>query len=125
MQPIEKFTGGSHLFDIDRNLQVCARTPEPGPPQRIDGLSLGVITMHHNAPHGGEIHPDGDELLYVISGKLRLCAESDPDHPIVLTDGDACIVRQGEWHRVDVLAVTQLIYLTPGPNGDHRPLPPS
>lgn len=123
MKPIEKLGGGSHQFDIDRDNKVSVRTPQPGPPQRIDGYSMGIITMSENAPHGGELHPDGDEILYVISGKLRVRAESDPDHPVELIDGDACLVRQGEWHQVDVLEVTQLMYLTPGPNGDHRPLP--
>ena len=52
---------------------------------------------------------DGDEILYVISGK-------------VLGTGQACIVPKGEWHRVDVLETTQLLYITPGPNGDHRSL---
>jgi hypothetical protein len=31
-------------------------------------------------------------------------------------------VPKGEWHRVHVLEKTQLIHITPGPNGDHRPL---
>lgn len=121
MDPLQKLTGGSYLFDLDRDLGVSARSPKPGPPQRIDGFSLGIITMHEDAPHGGEVHPDGDEILYVIAGTLRVRAESDPDHPVTLGTGEACIVRQGEWHKVDVLEPTQLIYLTPGPNGDHRP----
>ena len=27
--------------------------------------------MEHSAPHEGEVHPDGDEILYVISGKVK------------------------------------------------------
>ena len=75
--------------------------------------------MEHSAPHGGEIHPDGDELLYVISGHLRVKGDTSP--ALELKSGDACVVKKGEWHRVDVLEKTQLIYMTPGPNGDHRP----
>ena len=36
--------------------------------------------------------------------------------------GEACIVPRGEWHLVKVLEPTQLVHITPGPNGDHRPL---
>jgi hypothetical protein len=39
-----------------------------------------------------------------------------------LGPGQGCIVRKGEWHQVDILEKTQLLHLTPGPNGDHRPL---
>jgi len=85
-------------------------------------MTIGIVTMSHDAPHGGEVHPDGDEILYVISGRLRVTGESEPKAPIEMGPGDACIVRRGEWHRVNVLEKTQLIHITPGPNGDHRPL---
>lgn len=84
---------------------------------------MGVVTMEHNPPHGGEVHPDGDEILYVISGKVRVTGDSAPDEAIELGPGSACIVKKGEWHQVTVLEKTQLLHITPGPGGDHRPLP--
>ena len=85
-------------------------------------MTLEILTMTHDAPHRGEVHPDGDEVLVVISGKLRVTGESEPDAPIELGPGDACIVPKGEWHRVHVLEKTQFIHVTPGPHGEHRPL---
>ena len=85
-------------------------------------MTIGIVTMVRDAPHGGEVHPDGDEILYVGSGRLRVTGESEPSAAIELGAGEACIVRKGEWHRVRVLEKTQLIHITPGPNGDHRPL---
>lgn len=41
-------------------------------------MTLGIVTMNQNAPHGGEVHPDGDELIYVISGKLPVVGDSVP-----------------------------------------------
>ena len=108
-------------FEIGRNLSVSARERSPGPPERIDGMTVGILTMDHDAPHGGEVHPDGDEILYVISGRLRVTGDSAPDDPMELGPGAACIVRKGEWHKVDVPEKTQLLHITPGPNGDHRP----
>ena len=98
------------------------RKSSPGPPERIDGMTVGIVTMTEDAPHGGEVHPDGDEFLYIVSGRVRITVESDPDAELVLGPGGACIVPKGEWHKVSVLEKTQLIYITPGPNGDHRPL---
>ena len=108
-------------FDIHRDLSVSTRTRKPGPPERIDGMTMGIIAMEHDAPHGGEVHPDGDEILYVISGRLRVTGDSAPE-ALELGPGDACIVKKGEWHKVSVLEKTRFIHVTPGPNGDHRPL---
>ena len=52
--------------------------------------------MTGDAPHGGEVHPDGDEILYVITEKLRVIGESDPNAITELGTGDACILRKGE-----------------------------
>ncbi|MEM7018724.1 MAG: cupin domain-containing protein [Pseudomonadota bacterium] len=111
-----------HSFAIHRDLSVSTPEHQPGPPVRIDGMSVGIITMTHDAPHNGEMHPDGDEILYVISGALRVIGDSAPDSPLELRAGDACIIKQGEWHKVHVLDKTQMLHITAGPNGDHRPL---
>jgi len=111
-----------YSLDVHRDLSVSTRANKPGPPERIDGLTVGIVTMTRDAPHGGEVHPDGDEILYVISGRVRVKGESDPNAALDLGPGEACIVHRGEWHRVSVLEPTQLVHITPGPNGDHRPL---
>jgi quercetin dioxygenase-like cupin family protein len=109
-------------LDLHRDLSVSLRARKPGPPERIDGATIGFVSVTGDAPHGGEVHPDGDEILYVISGKLRVIGESDPNAAIELGTGDACIVRKGEWHRVIMIEPAQLIHITPGPRGDYRPL---
>ena len=111
----------THSFDINADLSVVGRERRGGPPVRIDGMTVGIVTMDRDAPHGGEMHPDGDEILYVISGSLRVIAESAAAQPLELTSGGACIVKKGEWHKVQVLETTQLMHITPGPNGDYRP----
>jgi quercetin dioxygenase-like cupin family protein len=112
----------SHVLDIHRDLSVTPRKQPPGPPDRIDGVTVGIVDVTRDAPHGGEVHPDGDEILYVVSGRLRVTGDSAPDAPLELGPGDACIVPKGEWHRVTLLEPARLIHITPGPRGDHRPL---
>ena len=109
-------------FRIGRDLSVSTAETKPGPPERIDGMTAGIVTMERDPPHGGEVHPDGDEILYVISGAVRVTSDSNPGESLQLGPGDACIVEKGEWHKVHVLEKTQLLHITPGPNGDHRPL---
>ena len=122
MSRVTRVDPSRYSFELNRDLSVSTREREPGPPKRIDGMTIGVVTMEHDAPHGGEVHPDGDEILYVISGRLRITGDSAPGEPLDLGPGEACIVRKGEWHNVSVLEKTQLVHITPGPNGDHRPL---
>ena len=86
-------------------------------------MTLGIQMLEHDAPHGGEVHPDGDELLYVVSGRLEVTLESEPTAPVQLGPGEVCVVPRGEWHLVHVIAPGVLVNLTPGPRGDHRPLP--
>lgn len=120
MATVERVNVDSQVLDIWRDLSVSARQRKSGPPQRIDGFTFGVATIAPGeSPHNGEMHPDGDEILYVVSGALRLTCDSS-DEPIDLPAGEACIVRKGEWHMLDCLEETTLIHITPGPNGEAR-----
>lgn len=103
--------------------------PEPGGPVRIDGFSVGAPLMTSNAPHRGEMHPDGDELLYLVSGRIDVIIEDGGDEETVgaervesLRPGQAILVPKGVWHRVDVRVPSRLVHITPGPGGRHRPL---
>ena len=93
---------------------------DPGIP--VDGYTVGVAAMTENAPHAGEMHPDGDEVLYLISGSVRVTLESDPVEQIDMTPGDGMIVPKGVWHTVDIIEPSQIVYITPGPNNQFRPL---
>ena len=121
MKKVTPVDTSTFSFLIGRDLSVTAIERQDGPPVRMDGMTVGIITMEEDAPHGGEVHPDGDEILYVISGALSITSDSNPGESLNLGPGDACIVAKDEWHRVHVLEKTQLLHMTPGPNGDHRP----
>ncbi|MDA0789343.1 MAG: cupin domain-containing protein [Proteobacteria bacterium] len=109
-------------LDIHRNLSIEPRQRKPGPPERIDGMTVGIFTLTEDAPHNGEMHPDGDEMLHVISGKVRVSCDSSPGEDLILGPGDTCIVPKGEWHKVSVIEASRFIHITPGPNGEHRPV---
>ena len=100
---------------------VPPHRPNSGPPVRANGMTVGIIDMHNDAPHNGEMHPDGDELLHVISGKIEVSCEGDPA-VLTLGPGESCIVPKGEWHNVHIVEPAKLLHITPGPGGEHRPL---
>ncbi len=100
----------------------------PGPPRRIDGYSIGVIpNIDEPGPHGGEVHPDGDEFLYVVSGTMELILDDGDEKAVgiqtkvFLRSGDAYVVPRGVWHRLEPVEPSYLVHVTPGPNGGHRP----
>jgi quercetin dioxygenase-like cupin family protein len=97
----------AHVAHVGRDRSIAIAPAPPGPPQRIDGYSLGAVTVPKGpGPHGGEVHPDGDETT------------------VVLRAGDACVVPREVWHRLVAVEPSMLVHVTPGPNGGHRPLPP-
>jgi mannose-6-phosphate isomerase-like protein (cupin superfamily) len=105
----------------DRRARLVEQTG--GPPQRIDELTVGAPELTGDAPHDGEMHPDGDELLYLISGAVTLILElADGDRLVDLGAGDAVVVPKGVWHKITMREPGRLIHITPGPNGDARPL---
>lgn len=108
------------VLDIFPDMSVAARVRKPGPPQRIEGMTVGIVTVEGDGPHGGERHPDGDEILYVIDGELILHADAMGD-VVRVPAGSACIVRKGEWHKVTAEVPTRMVHITPGPSGDARP----
>jgi mannose-6-phosphate isomerase-like protein (cupin superfamily) len=122
MGKITRVDSARFSIAISRDLCMSLVEHRPGRPALCDGLMVGIVDMVRDPPHGGELHLDGDELIYIISGKGSVVGESAPDEPCELGPGDACIVSKDEWHRVRLLEPTRLLHITSGPRGDHRPL---
>ena len=73
MTAIQALDASTTALDIWPDLTVTTRRREPGPPKRIAGMTMGLITiLPGQSPHDGEMHPDGDEILCVVSGTLSL-----------------------------------------------------
>ena len=117
-----KFDPTTHAIGLSRNLEALAVEERPDPPVPVDGVTIGVARMSENAPHGGEMHPDGDEILYLVSGRAKVVFLDNPEPDIEMRAGDGLVVPRGIWHRVDILEPCHLVYVTPGPNNEFRPL---
>jgi len=97
----------------------------PGPPPRVDGHLLALTSLERSPPHLGERHPDGDELIYLLSGKVTVVIEGPGgDWRHALRPGDALIVARGLWHRIEVARPARLVHLTPGPSAEHCSVSP-
>jgi len=125
IEPGRKIDLGREVVGLgaaDRRARLVEQQPGR-PPQRIDGYTVGAPDLVGDAPHDGEVHPDGDEVLFLISGRATLSLELPAgERRIELGPGDAAVVPRGIWHRITVREPGRLVHITPGPNGDARPL---
>jgi hypothetical protein len=79
--------------------------------ERIDGMTVGIQTVTKDAPYDGEVHPDGDEILYVISAQ-------DPAHRV---DGEGHLPRgdEGESHSLSFAKNVAAAFKMPRSTTDH------
>ena len=84
------------------------------------GFTFTPVSMAGDAPHGGEMHPDGDEILYVVAGRIAVTLELDEVQTIEVGPGQGLIVPRGVWHKVHVLAPAEMVTLSPGPKLEFR-----
>lgn len=110
-------------FDNDLTAIPCANEHELSEP--IEGMTFGVAIMSEDAPHRGERHLGGDEVLYLIDGRARLVFTDDPEPDVELRSGDVVVVSKGLWHRVEILDPCHFVYLTPGHSNEVRPIAPT
>jgi hypothetical protein len=77
IDPGRRLDLAAEVVGIDRADQRARIVEQPPrrPPVRIDGYSVGAPTLTGDAPHDGEMHPDGDELLYMVSGAVTVRLE--------------------------------------------------
>ncbi len=120
-RPIQ-FDPSIYTIGLSRDLAASKVPERPDPPIPFEGITFGVATMSENSPHNGEMHSDGDEVLYLISGRVKVVFLDSSEDDVDVRPGDGLVVPKGMWHRVDIIEPSQIVYLTPGPNNEFRPL---
>lgn len=92
-----------------------------------DGWLVGAYAMDDDMTHE-EMHPEGDELHFVVSGRFDLVLAPD-DEPggtasvIPMAPGTSASVPRGAWHRFVVHEPTLGLAITAGRATVHRPIP--
>jgi mannose-6-phosphate isomerase-like protein (cupin superfamily) len=97
-------------------------------PVRLDGRLVGRLSVDTPGQRDEwEMHPDQDEMLYLLDGAITVILRSEPETEggeeiLHLHAGEACIVPQGMWHRQIVVLPGTMLFLTP--ETLHRPYVP-
>lgn len=91
--------------------------------RKLDGWLVGAYRFTGNSPHA-EVHPEGDEILVLLSGRMDVFLERDGGRDVVsLAPGQACFVPRGTWHWQVAHEESTLLGLTCGRGSQHKPVP--
>jgi mannose-6-phosphate isomerase-like protein (cupin superfamily) len=89
---------------------------------RVVGALHGVKRADFH-PDEWEMHPAGDELLYLLSGALDvILQEPRAERRVVLRAGEGFIVPRGLWHRLVMHRPSDLLFCTPPHGTQHKPV---
>lgn len=83
-----------------------------------------LISCHTFSTDWGswEVHPNGDEVVILLSGEVTFVLQSaGGDVPVHLDrQGQYVVVPQGVWHTARTEIETKLLFITPGEGTQHR-----
>lgn len=116
---IETGNPAEELFHLKRNGKISRRSFSIIEMQRAGeegGLLLATTTANTpddlHADHW-EVHPQGDELILVLEGEVRLVLEGPDENGTTIRAGNAAIVPQARWHRFKWMGPVTLLFVTP------------
>jgi len=87
--------------------------------QNYDGFKNHVLVSSHSFDSDWgtwEIHPAGDEVIYLLQGDVEFVLKEGAGNRSVRlsTPGTFAIVPKNTWHTAKVHAPTKMLFLTPG-----------
>lgn len=88
------------------------------------GWLVAEFTFGADWPHW-EMHPEGDEYVYLLSGRLDLVLRRQHgDELLAMQPGRAFLVPRGVWHTARVHEASRMLHITMGAGTQHDEDPP-
>ncbi|MBI4852108.1 MAG: cupin [Acidobacteria bacterium] len=71
-----------------------------------------------------EIHPEGDEIVYLLSGRAEILLEKENVIETLEVNKPSLyiIIPKNTWHTAKIHTPTTMIFITPGQNTQNRPI---
>jgi quercetin dioxygenase-like cupin family protein len=91
---------------------------------RSDGVEGRLVTIHSFSEPWTmwEQHPNGDEVVVCLAGRITLHQEIDGQvRTVTLEPYQAIVNPPGAWHTADVDAEATALFITAGVGTTHRP----
>jgi mannose-6-phosphate isomerase-like protein (cupin superfamily) len=112
---------GGEAFGKD----LAAGSPVTPDAKRVAAGSGWLIAAREimEDPDHWEMHPEGEEILFVRNGEMHVILDEQGVEKLVeLIAGMACIVPRNVWHRIRVVTPGDLVAITWGKGTEQRPL---
>jgi len=94
-----------------------------GIPREISDADARMASLFHVDKDWSnwEVHPAGEELVYVLAGEIDMVFEFDGGSRTVrLKERMGVLVPRGVWHTSNVVVPAQVLHITPGTGTRHR-----
>ena len=86
------------------------------------GRLLTVLTMNADWTNW-EMHPAGDELLFMIEGSATFLLDiPDGRREVALNAGRLLVIPKGVWHTARMIGPARLLAITTGHGTQHKPM---
>jgi len=110
--------GAARTFSADAFWQL----PEGGSDQHGQGWLISEYEFTEDWPTW-EMHPEGDEFVYLLSGAVELLLDRDGSIEHIAVEGTgAVVVPRGVWHTAKVRTPSRMLHVTRGAGTQTRPL---
>jgi mannose-6-phosphate isomerase-like protein (cupin superfamily) len=84
------------------------------------GRLMEVLNLDTGPSHW-EVHPGGDELLYLLRGSMDVVIKLEAENKVItLAGGSSCIVPKETWHQTIAREPCSLLFITPSKGTQHR-----
>ena len=98
--------------------------------REFDGFAGHVLISQHafaEAWPGWEMHPKGDEIVYLLSGEVDFVLWTGAGERVLRVDrpGSYIVVPKGTWHTARPRGPAGLLFITPGQGTEHARTPPA
>lgn len=110
-----------HLPEFDGSGEWYERY---GAAHEADGVDGRLVSLHtfETSWDSWEMHPNGEELVVCVAGRVTLYQELDGDVSVVtLETGQAIVNPAGVWHTADVDSSATALFITAGIGTQVRP----
>lgn len=115
-----------HLADDGLAQAVSGASFWQLPPLEIDSFGKGWLISEFAFTEdwpNWEMHPHGDEFVYLLSGALELWFElGGTVETIVLEGSGAVVVPRGVWHTAKLRLPSRVLHVTRGEGTETRPV---
>ena len=114
-----------HLADDGKAHEVSGDTFWQQPPEEFARFGQGWLVSEFAFTQDWptwEMHPEGDEIVYLLSGSVELLLDRCSEiQTIVLEGSGAVVVPRGVWHTARVRLPSRMLHVTRGEGTQNRP----